>query len=76
MKQFFDVVLDRAKQPVFFHCAHGRDRTGTMAAPYRIEIDGWTADEAIAEMQAFGFDDVYAGLLEYVRAHKPRGFRR
>ena len=40
VREFFTVVLDPARQPVFFHCAHGKDRTGTMAALYRIEVDG------------------------------------
>lgn len=47
LKQFFDFVLDPRNQPVFVHCAHGKDRTGTMVALYRMEVDGWSAEEAI-----------------------------
>ncbi len=75
VKRFFEVLLDPAKQPVYFHCAQGRDRTGTMAALYRIEVEGWTADEAIEEMQAFGYHDNFKDLIEYVRKYKPRGFK-
>jgi len=76
LKQFFDVVLDPARQGVFVHCAHGKDRTGTMLALYRMEVEGWTADEAIEEMQAFGYHDTYKDLIAFVRDYKPRGFRK
>lgn len=76
LRAFFELLLDPAAQPVFFHCAHGKDRTGTMAALWRIEVDGWTADEAIEEMQAFGYHDFYKDLIDYVRAYRPRGFAR
>lgn len=71
---FFKTVLDPDRQPVFFRCAHGKDRTGTMAALYRIEIDGWTPEQAIEEMQAFGYNDWFQDLIAYVRDYRPRGF--
>lgn len=75
VKRFFEVVLDPARRPVYFHCAFGKDRTGTMAAVYRIEVDGWTADQALAEMKHFGFRTWYRDLEEFVRNYKPRGFK-
>ncbi len=74
VRRFFAIVLDPAAQPVFFHCAHGKDRTGTMAALYRIEVEGWTNEEAVAEMLAFGYHTIYEDLIEYVRTYRPRGF--
>jgi protein tyrosine phosphatase (PTP) superfamily phosphohydrolase (DUF442 family) len=68
---FFATVRDSARRPVFFHCARGRDRTGTFAALYRIEIEGWTNAEAIEEMQAFGYNDFYRDLIGAVRAYRP-----
>jgi protein tyrosine/serine phosphatase len=68
---FFATVRDSARRPVFFHCARGRDRTGTFAALYRIEIEGWTNEEAIEEMQAFGYNDFYDDLIGAVRAYRP-----
>jgi len=73
VEQFFDVVLDPARQPVFIHCRHGADRTGIMAALYRIECQGWTKAEAIEEMQAFGYHDIYRDLIGFVRGYEPRG---
>lgn len=51
--QFLDAATDPANGQVFFHCYHGVDRTGTMAACLRIARDGWTVEEALAEMRAF-----------------------
>ena len=76
IKTFFDVVLDPARQPVYIHCAFGKDRTGTMAAIYRLEIDGWTADEAIQEMEAFGYHTYYKEFVRFIRGYKPRGFSK
>lgn len=76
LKTFFAAVLDPAKQPVFFHCAHGKDRTGTLAAVYRMEVDGWTSDEAIEEMNFFGYHAIYQDLIGFVKDYKPRGFAR
>jgi tyrosine-protein phosphatase SIW14 len=56
---FLQTVLAEAGVPnhaVYVHCIHGRDRTGTMVAYYRIEHDKYTPQAAIAEMQTFGFD--------------------
>lgn len=50
---FLEGVTDPANGLVFFHCYHGVDRTGTMAACLRIARDGWTVDEALAEMRAY-----------------------
>ena len=74
IKSYFAVVLDPAKQPVYVHCAFGKDRTGTMCALYRMEVDGWTPDEVIQEMQSFGYHDIYRDLIHFVKAYKPRGF--
>ena len=73
---FFNTVLDPSNQPVYFHCLHGKDRTGTMGAIYRIEVDGWTNEEAVEELQAFGYHSIYKDLIQFVRDYKPRGFAR
>ncbi|MCE9592606.1 MAG: tyrosine-protein phosphatase [Planctomycetes bacterium] len=74
VRLFFTTVLDPTKRPVFFHCERGKDRTGTMAALWRIERNGWTPDEAIEEMRAFGYHDYFEDLIEFVRNYEPRGF--
>jgi len=74
LKKFFEVVLDPARQPVYIHCAFGKDRTGTMAAVYRLEIDGWTPDEALQEMEAFGYHNIYRDLIAFVKGYTRRGY--
>jgi hypothetical protein len=71
--RFLGIVLDPAKQPVYFHCAHGKDRTGTMCAVYRMEVEGWSPDEAFGEMEAFGFNKIWASLEAFVKSYKAVG---
>jgi tyrosine-protein phosphatase SIW14 len=63
------VMTDPASQPVFVHCSRGADRTGVVAAVYRMEVDGWSEAEAEAEMEAFGFHGIWSQLKEYVRRY-------
>ncbi|MNL45754.1 Dual specificity phosphatase, catalytic domain [compost metagenome] len=65
--KFLDTALDPANGKVFFHCYHGVDRTGTMAAAVRIARDGWSAEQAIAELRSFGFhEDGQQRKLAYI----------
>ncbi|MGB7631887.1 MAG: tyrosine-protein phosphatase [Candidatus Deferrimicrobium sp.] len=63
------VMTDPANQPVFVHCGRGADRTGVVAAVYRMEVDGWSEAEAEAEMEAFGFHEIWSQLKEFVRRY-------
>ena len=40
---------------VLMHCNHGSDRTGLMAAMYRVVIQGWSKEDALNEMTLGGF---------------------
>ena len=53
--EFMTIVTDPARQPVYVHCAGGKHRTGVMTAIYRMEHDGWTADQAYQEMKRYKF---------------------
>jgi len=67
--RFLRIVTDSERQPVFVHCQHGADRTGMMTAIYRIVVEGWSKEDAIAEMTegGFGFHSIWKDLVEYVR---------
>jgi len=67
--RFLSVVSDSSQRPVFIHCLRGKDRTGTMAAIYRIEAGGWTNEEARREMLSLGFNRYYGNLMQYVRTY-------
>lgn len=76
VKKAVDLMRDPANQPVFVHCAHGQDRTGIVVAAYRMEADGWSREDAIAEMQAFGFNDIWHELMEFVRRYPATAARK
>ena len=54
--EFLKVLADPANRPVFVHCKHGADRTGTAVATYRVVCQGWTKEDAIDEMRSGGFN--------------------
>jgi protein tyrosine/serine phosphatase len=76
LAQFLDLVIDRANQPVFVHCAGGRHRTGVMTAVYRMTEEAWTADQAFAEMKRykFGADFLHPEFKKFVYAFRPESF--
>jgi uncharacterized protein (TIGR01244 family) len=55
LSQFLALVNDPANQPVYVHCVGGRHRTGVMTAAYRMTKDGWTSEQAFAEMKKYKF---------------------
>ena len=71
----FDYALTIMKEcrqpPILVHCRQGQDRTGVICACYRVAVDGWSLDDALEEMQAYGFNDLWfvlKGSLEtYVK---------
>jgi protein tyrosine phosphatase (PTP) superfamily phosphohydrolase (DUF442 family) len=56
-KQIEEVLafIDKAPKPLMFHCAHGKGRTGMVAAAYRVSRQGWKAEDAIKEAVPYGF---------------------
>ena len=54
-------------QPVYIHCALGQDRTGVVVAAYRMDVDGWSFEDAEKEMQSFGFNDTWVHLKKSLK---------
>lgn len=46
-------IIQEAPKPVLISCRAGVDRTGIIAAAYRMLVDGMSQDEAIKEMDGF-----------------------
>jgi len=67
--RFLKIVTDEDKGPYFVHCKHGSDRTGMMCAIYRITVQDWSKEDAIAEMTqgGFGFHPIWQNLIDYIR---------
>ena len=72
--QFMRLVRDSGGQPVYVHCAGGRHRTGVMTAVYRMEHNGWTPNQAFAEMKRykFGLDFLHSEFKEFVHGYRSK----
>jgi len=46
-------IIQKAPKPVLISCRAGVDRTGVIAAAYRMLVQGWSAKRAIADMDGF-----------------------
>lgn len=53
--RFLALLRSNPDTKVFVHCLTGEDRTGMQIAAYRMAEQGWSAQEAKQEMEAFGF---------------------
>jgi tyrosine-protein phosphatase SIW14 len=71
--RFLKLMQDNPRKKVFVHCRLGDDRTGMAVAAYRIADQGWSADEAMNEMKAFGFTWTHHGICPGL-AHYERTF--
>jgi protein tyrosine/serine phosphatase len=49
----FIAIAKAAPKPIYVHCRAGVDRTGILAAAYRVLVDGVSRDQAIAEMARY-----------------------
>jgi len=56
--------------PFLIHCQHGADRTGLMSAMYRVLEQGWSVDDALAELTdgGYGYHSVWTNILRYIRS--------
>jgi tyrosine-protein phosphatase SIW14 len=69
--KYFEVVNNPANYPIFFHCQRGADRTGAIAALYRMAIQGWDAKKAYLEARDIGMRWWDAGLRSQLYAFHP-----
>ena len=66
--QFLELLRANPDKKVFVHCERGAERTGVMVASYRISHDSWSGEQALNEMERFGFREMrFAHLKKFVR---------
>jgi tyrosine-protein phosphatase SIW14 len=53
--RFLELLRQNPGKKVFVHCRLGDDRAGMTIAAYRMAEQGWTPQEAMREMEAYGF---------------------
>lgn len=70
----FKLILNPEYQPVFIHCQHGSDRTGTVSALYRNVFQNWEMSDAMAEMKNFGFHEIWSNLIKYLNGFDSKNF--
>ena len=70
-------VINRPENwPVFVHCNHGADRTGTIIAVYRISRDNWTYKQAKEEARSYGFSRLQFLMKDYIKDYERKHQRR
>lgn len=61
------IVSAKQKGNVLMHCKHGQNRTGLIAAMYRIVFEDWSKADAMAEMQqGYGGEERMDGANRYL----------
>lgn len=73
LKIFFGLVTNKENYPILIHCQGGIHRTGAYVALYRIYFQGWTTEQAIAELESNYFDwsiTDRSRLKNWIKAHE------
>jgi tyrosine-protein phosphatase SIW14 len=76
VEEVLEIINDPQNWPVFVHCHHGEDRTGTIIAIYRISHDGWTSEQAKKEAKSFGMSRFQFGMKDYIGDYYKRWLQR
>jgi protein tyrosine/serine phosphatase len=63
---------------IVVHCWHGSDRTGLVVAMYRIVFQGWSKNDAIAELAegGYGYHSIYRDIPDFIRSADTDEIRR
>jgi protein tyrosine/serine phosphatase len=69
--KYFELVNNPENYPIFFHCRRGADRTGALAALYRMALQGWSAQKAYDEARDIGMRWYFGGLRSQIYDFHP-----
>jgi protein tyrosine/serine phosphatase len=70
--KFLKVIEENPGKKVFVHCRLGNDRTGMAVASYRMAEEGWSAADAMREMEAFGFTTIHHAMCPGLEAYEQK----
>lgn len=68
-KEIQKVQKSPESDKVFVHCAHGSDRTGCIIGLWRVSADGYSYDDAYAEMRKYYFTPKFTQLSGTVKKY-------
>lgn len=68
--RFLKVIRENPGKRIFVHCRLGDDRTGMAVASYRMAEEGWSANDAMKEMKAFGFDSLHHAICPGLKSYE------
>jgi protein tyrosine/serine phosphatase len=74
--KFLSLTQQHPREKIFVHCWLGGDRTGVYFAAYRIAIDHWTGQEALAEMHYFHFKSFWHPRMKKYVQNFPAHYAR
>ncbi len=57
LNEILDVISNPANQPVLIHCQSGKDRTGLIAALYKLKYTDVAFEAAYQEMLMYGYNE-------------------
>jgi protein tyrosine/serine phosphatase len=60
-------LIEACPHPVFLHCEHGCDRTGTIIACYRLQHDQWSCEAALREAAQYGLSKLERGMKRFIQ---------
>lgn len=69
--KYFELINNPDNYPIFFHCRRGADRTGTLAAFYRMALQGWSPKKAYDEARDIGMRWYFSGLKAQIYDFQP-----
>jgi tyrosine-protein phosphatase SIW14 len=70
--KFLTLLRENPGKKVFVHCHSGVDRTGMMIAAYRMDEQGWTADESLGEMKTFGLSMFHRMICSPIESYEAK----
>ena len=71
-------IIQQSDSPILIHCWHGSDRTGAVAAAYRMVFQNWSVKQAIDEFKngGYGYHDwAFPNLIELLETLDVNGLR-